>query len=137
MTETLRRDAVLSAADKAARLAGWLEEHHARDIVVLDVSGKSPCMDIIVIAAAASIRQAQSLADGILALCGEERFAFLRVEGYNAGQWVLLDLNDVVIHIFQPAVRALYALESLWSDAAVLRGARSGPEGADAAGPGG
>jgi ribosome-associated protein len=136
MTETPRRYAAMSAADKAARLAGWLEEHHARDIVVLDISGKSSCMDVVIIAVAGSIRQAQGLADGILALCGEERLEFFRVEGYSAGQWVLLDLNDVVIHIFQPAVRNVYNLEALWNDAAVLRDTRGGPEGTGAAKPG-
>jgi ribosome-associated protein len=136
MMENPLRYAAMSAVDKAARLAGWLEEHHARDIVILDISGKSSCMDVVIIAAAGSIRQAQSLADGILALCGEERLEFFRVEGYGAGQWVLLDLNDVVIHIFQPAVRDVYNLEALWSDAAVLRDTRGGPEGAGAAKPG-
>jgi ribosome-associated protein len=122
MEETPRRFSRLPAADKAARIASWLDEHKARDLIVLDVSAKSSVTDVVIIAGAASVRQGQSLADGILELCRQEQFEFLHLEGQAAGQWILVDLNDVVVHILQEPARALYNLEGLWRDAAVLRG---------------
>ena len=118
MTEPVRRFSSLPASAKAAAVAAWLDEHKARDIVVLDVSARSSLADVMVIAAAASVRQAQSLADGILELCRQESFEFLHLEGQAAGQWILVDLNDVLVHIFQAPVRELYNLEGLWRQAA-------------------
>ena len=124
MTETLRRFSQLPAVDKAARIASWLDERKALDLVILDVSGKSSFTDVVIIVGAASVRQGQSLADGILELCRQENFEFLHLEGQAAGQWILVDLNDVVAHIFQRPARELYNLEGLWRDAVVLRDSR-------------
>ena len=124
MTEVLRRFSPLPAVDKAASIASWLDEHKASDLVVLDVSGKSHLTDVVIIANADSIRQGQSLADGILKLCREENFEFLSLEGQAVGLWILMDLNDVVVHIFQRTARELYNLEGLWRDAVVLRDSR-------------
>jgi ribosome-associated protein len=125
MEETPRRFSRLPAADKAARIASWLDEHKARDLIVLDVSAKSSCTDVVIIAGAASVRQGQSLADGILELCRQEQLEFLHLEGQAVGQWILVDLNDVVVHILQEPARALYNLEGLWRDAVVLRDSRT------------
>ena len=61
---------------------------------------------------------AQSLADGVSALCHEQNYEYLRMEGYNTGQWILVDCNDIVVNIFQQSVRDLYQLENLWGAAA-------------------
>ena len=124
MPETPCRFSRLPAAAKAASIVSWLEEHKASEPVVLDVSGKSPLTDVVVIVGAASVRQGQSLADGILELCRRENFEFLHLEGQASGQWILVDLNDVIVHIFQGPTRELYDLEGLWRDAAVLRDSR-------------
>jgi len=124
MTEIPCRFSQQPPAAKAAAIASWLEEHKARDPVILDVSGKSSFTDVVLIVGAASVRQGQRLADGILELCRQENFEFLHLEGQAAGQWILVDLNDVVVHIFQESARELYNLEGLWSDAAVLRDSR-------------
>jgi ribosome-associated protein len=100
--------------DKAASIAAWLTEHKAADLVCLNVAGNCAFTDCLLVLTASSVRHAQSLADGISALCTEQNFEFLRMEGYQAGQWILVDLNDIVINIFQPSVRDLYKLESLW-----------------------
>ena len=62
----------------------------------------------------------RSLADGLSELCKQEKFEILRTEGYQEGQWVLVDLNDIIVHIFQEPVRELYRLEALWSGAEEL-----------------
>lgn len=100
--------------DKAASIAAWLTEHKAADLVCLDLAGKCAFTDCLLVVTASSVRHAQSLADGINALCTEHNFEYLRMEGYQTGQWILVDLNDIVINIFQPSVRDMYKLESLW-----------------------
>jgi len=122
MTQTSRRFSQIAAVDKADAIARWLEEHKARDLLVLDVHEKSSLTDVVVLASVSSVRQGQSLAEGLLALCREENFEFFHAEGQNTGQWILVDLNDVVVHLFQDDARALYNLEGLWRDAPVLWG---------------
>lgn len=101
--------------EKAGEIATWLEEHKAADVVLLDLADRSTFTEAMVIATATSVRHAQSLADGVNGLCGERNFEFLRMDGYQVGQWILVDCNDFVVNIFQPETRDLYKLESLWS----------------------
>ncbi|MBL0037792.1 MAG: ribosome silencing factor [Nitrosomonadales bacterium] len=92
-----------------------LEDIKANDVTVLDTSKKSPLFERMVIASANSPRQTRALADHVskqLKLRGEPA---LSVEGEESGEWVLVDLGEVVVHIMQPAVRAYYQLEELWS----------------------
>ena len=109
-------DANLSPAHKAARVALWLHEKKAKDIKAVDVAGLSPICDAMIMASAASVRQAQALADYVLGNCGDHGFSYLGMEGYNTGQWVLLDLNDVLVNIFQEDQRSFYNIEGLWSE---------------------
>ena len=125
MTQIARRFSQVAAVEKAAVIADWLDEHKARDLVMLDLVGKSSLTDVAIIASASSVRQAQSLAEGLLALCREQNFEFFHIEGQISGQWVLVDLNDVVVHVFQNESRELYNLEGLWRDAPVLRDTRA------------
>lgn len=111
-----KSDKNLSAADKAVIVASWLAEKKAKDIQALNVSPFSPICDAMVVASAVSVRQAKALADHVLARCGEEGFSYLGMEGYGHGQWVLLDLNDVLVHIFQEELRPFYNIEGLWSE---------------------
>ena len=134
MTQTSRRFSQLAAVDKADTIARWLEEHKARNLLVLDVHEKSSLTDVVVIASVSSVRQGQSLAEGLLTLCREENFEFFHTEGQNTGQWILVDLNDVVVHLFQDDARTLYNLEGLWRDTPVIRGSRApAPAGAEQA----
>lgn len=116
-----RRYAALPASEKALRMADWLEEGKGRQVTVMDVTGLTPCMDVLVVVTASSARHARSLADGLLERTRENNYEYLRMEGYQTGQWVLVDCNDVVIHIFQAESRELYRLEALWPDAPFLR----------------
>lgn len=125
--QPIRKFSTASAAEKTAVLVQWLEESKARDLVALDVAGKSPCMDVVVVVTASSLRHAKSLADGLMEQCTKNNYEFLRMEGYQTGQWILSDLNDVVVHIFQQDMRELFRIESLWKDAPVLYGETSAP----------
>ena len=118
--QAARKFSTASASEKTAALVKWLEESKARDVVALDVAGKSPCMVIVV--TASSLRHAKSLADGLMEQCTKNNYEFLRMEGYQTGQWILADLNDIVVHIFQQDVRELFRIESLWKESPALYG---------------
>jgi ribosome-associated protein len=91
-----------------------LEDIKAEDIVVLDVQKMSSLFDFIIVASAESTRQTRALVnnlqDKVKALGGQ----ILGVEGENSGEWVLVDLGDVIVHVMQPTVRTYYNLEQLW-----------------------
>lgn len=120
--QAARKFSTASASEKTAALVKWLEESKARDVVALDVAGKSPCMDVVIVVTASSLRHAKSLADGLMEQCTKNNYEFLRMEGYQTGQWILADLNDIVVHIFQQDVRELFRIESLWKESPALYG---------------
>lgn len=109
---------LLTAEQKAPLVLSWLEEHKARNIKAFDV--KNALTDVVIVATATSVRHAQSLADGLLAYCKEQNLEFLHMEGYSTGQWILVDMNDAIVHIFQEAVREQYNIESLFHGCPVL-----------------
>jgi ribosome-associated protein len=92
-----------------------LEDIKARDIVVLDVKRMTSLFDKIIIASADSARQGKALSNNV-----QEKLKVLGarvhgVEGEQAGEWILVDLGRVVVHIMQPAIRRYYNLEELWT----------------------
>jgi ribosome-associated protein len=100
-----------------------LRAKKAENLVVLDVQSIAyPLCDYFVIATAESDRQAQAMADAILEAVQKQegRLPAYRLEGYEYGHWVLVDLGDMVIHILQPEARAYYRLDELWGDARTL-----------------
>lgn len=104
-----------AARGKALAIARWLEEKKAKDIVVLDVTPFSAVADVMVICTAQSARHAQALADWILERFAEQGIAYLGMEGYVEGRWVLVDGNDVLVHILQEESREFYNLDGLWA----------------------
>ena len=91
-----------------------LEDIKARDIVVLKVAHLSPLFERMIIASADSTRRVKALADNVqekLKALGEQ---VLSVEGEQNGEWVLVDLGAIVVHVMQPTVRQYYNLEELW-----------------------
>ncbi|HSN38564.1 MAG TPA: ribosome silencing factor [Burkholderiales bacterium] len=102
--------------DKLAKAAvAALEDIKARDIVVLDVKKMTSLFDKIIIASADSSRQTRALSSNVqekLKALGAKVYG---VEGEQAGEWVLIDLGSVVVHIMQPAIRQYYNLEELWA----------------------
>ncbi len=111
-----KKFSALPTKDKVLLLQNFLEEHQGQDIVHLDLSAQSAFAEAMIVVTARSMRHAQSLAEAVQLFCKEHNFEFLRIEGKQLGQWILLDLNDVVIHIFQASVRDLYKLEQLWQE---------------------
>lgn len=94
-----------------------LQDHKAQDVVSLDISTQAGNFaDYLLVATASSQRHARSLADALADVCHKNGYEYLRVEGYQEGQWILVDLNDIVVNIFQADTRQLYRLEDLWGN---------------------
>jgi len=89
----------------------------AEELVVLDVKGISSFTDYFVIMSGRSTRHVQGLAEAIEKEMRAKRVNTANAEGLQEGMWVLLDFNDVVVHIFYHEQRKFYDLESLWHDA--------------------
>lgn len=121
LTEKPKQFSTMPTGEKLAGIRDWLEEHKALEVTVLDLAGTGAFAEGMIVATATSVRHAQSLADGIGAYCREQNLEYLRMEGYAAGQWILVDCNDVVVNIFQSATRELYKLENLWGAVASAR----------------
>jgi ribosome-associated protein len=92
-----------------------LEDVKAVDVRVVDVRGKTAITDVMVIASGTSDRHVKALADNVVIKAKEAGIQPLGVEGQNSRDWMLVDLNDVVIHVMLPEVRDFYNLEKLWS----------------------
>ena len=92
-----------------------VEELKARDIVEIDVRGKSSVTDYMVIASGTSTRHVKSIADEVVKFAKKLDVMPLGVEGEREAEWVLVDLGDVIVHVMLPRVREFYALERLWT----------------------
>lgn len=106
-----------------------LEDIKARDIVVFDVRKMTALFDWVIIASADSNRQTRALSSNV-----QEKLKALgarvhSVEGERTGEWVLVDLGSIVVHIMQPAIRQYYNLEELWAPPQRVR-RRRGADGA-------
>ena len=95
-----------------------LEDFKAVDIQVIDVSGRNPLTERMVIASGNSTRHVKSMAENIVVKAKAEGNTPLGIEGAGEGEWVLVDLNDVIVHIMLPQTRAFYNLEKLWEASA-------------------
>ncbi len=106
---------------KIKLIVAALEDIKARDIAVLDTSKLTSLFERMVIASGESNRQTRALARHVRDKLKEAGAYVGNMEGEASGEWVLLDLGDVVVHVMQPAVRALYNLEELWGAGEVAR----------------
>ena len=91
-----------------------LEEIKARDVVVLDTRKLTALFDYMIVASAESTRQTKALARNVAEKIKTAGGQVLSTEGEQTGEWVLVDLGSVIVHIMQPAIREYYNLEQLW-----------------------
>ncbi len=91
-----------------------LEDVKAQDIKVFNTTHLTSLFDRVVIATASSNRQTRALASRVKAQAHRLGISVVASEGEETGEWVLVDLGDIVVHIMQPAIRQYYALEDVW-----------------------
>jgi ribosome-associated protein len=103
-----------------------LDDMKAVNVKVLDVRGLTDIADTLIIASGNSDRHVRSIADRVVEQCKAAGFRPLGKEGARDGEWVLVDLQDIVVHVMLPRVREFYGLERLWeTDAAEAQAAPS------------
>ncbi|MBD5608179.1 MAG: ribosome silencing factor [Desulfovibrio sp.] len=103
-----------SRSEKAAQFLAPLEEAGAVNPEILPLE-KNSFAEALIVVTATSRRQARGISDAIGRFCHENGFAVLGVEGYDTGDWILVDCDDIIVNIFLEDVRDLYKLEELWS----------------------
>lgn len=104
-----------SVDDLLKTVRAALAELKAKDVVEIDVRGKSSVTDFMVIASGTSTRHVKSIANEVVVFAKKLDIMPLGVEGEREAEWVLVDLGDVVVHVMLPRVREFYALERLWT----------------------
>ena len=97
-----------------ARILSSLEEDKAEDIVQIDLRGKSAIGDYMVICSGRSTRQVTAIAEKLAERLKQDLGVLTKIEGKDAGDWVLIDSGDVIVHVFRPEVRDFYQLEKMW-----------------------
>ena len=105
---------------RASAIAEAAQEKKCRQLVALDVREVTSVADTFILVTGTSDRHARSIADSIVEAVRESGEKPLGIEGYDEARWVLIDLGDVIVHVFQPEVREAYDLERLWSDAPAM-----------------
>ncbi len=103
--------------ERAQRAVNALLDKKAQGVSALDVRALFPFADTFVFATGSSDRHVRALADSLMQTFAQLGEKPLGEEGYAEGRWVLVDLNDIVVHIFVPEAREYYDLDRLWSDA--------------------
>jgi ribosome-associated protein len=96
-------------------VTAWLDDAKAENVVVIDIRGKSSIGDYMVVASGRSDRHVGAIADQIHHKLKDAGFGRTRVEGQPQCDWVLIDIGDIVVHVFRPEVREFYNLEKMWS----------------------
>lgn len=120
-SDSLKTEASYLDTMKAA-VVDALEDIKGFDIAVMDVRKLTNMTSYMIVASATSSRQAKAMGDNVREKMKEKGYHIRGTEGEKDGEWVLVDLNDIVVHIMVPATRAYYNLEQLWGDAEARRG---------------
>ncbi len=118
---------MLTTEQKVQLAVNALENVKASDITVIDTSERSALFERMIIASAQSTRQTKALADNVAKVLKENGEEIVGREGEESGEWILVDLGEVLVHVMQPAVRSYYNLEELWDKACTARESHKAP----------
>jgi len=105
----------------ARRVAGFACDKKADDVRVMDLRKVTDMASFFIVCSGASTTQVKAIADNVLEESRRAGIEIYNVEGYESLRWILIDMIDIVVHVFQPEVRAYYQLERLWGDAPTER----------------
>ena len=106
----------MEAEKFAEKICGVLVDHKAKDVLLIDVKGKTEVCDYFVVAGGMAMTHTRSLIEKVEEETDKIGVAPIRSEGVKEGRWAVLDYGDVVVHIFNDESRLFYHLENLWDD---------------------
>ncbi len=121
-----KRQSSRPTAELAQRAAALCLDLKANDVLILNLRGVSDMADYFVIASGTSDTHVRSIAGHVADEMKKIGSAAYHVEGLQQGRWVLVDMVDVVVHVFHPVLRSFYQLERLWGDATAVPLAQEG-----------
>ena len=113
-TKAVRRTAPAASKKLLGLVEKSLDDDKAENVVAIDLTGKSTIADFMVIASGRSARQLGAMAEHLQVKLKALGIAKVGVEGVTAGDWVLIDGGDVIVHLFRPDIRSVYNLEKMW-----------------------
>lgn len=105
----------------ARRIAGFALEKKAADVVIMDLRKITDMTGFFVVCTGSTTSQVRAITDHVIDSCRKAKLDIYHLEGYDSMRWVLIDMVDIVVHVFLPDVRAYYQLERLWGDAPTRR----------------
>lgn len=103
-----------SSEELLARILSSLDDDKAENVVTIDLRGRSSVADYMVVCSGRSSRQVGAIAEKLAERLKEDFRRVCKIEGKDQGDWVLIDGQDVIIHVFRPEVRDFYQLEKMW-----------------------
>lgn len=118
-----RTDTSVTTSTLRQHVVTALEDLKAKDVREIDVRGRTSIADLLLIASGTSARHVKSIADEVVKFAKKAGVMPLGVEGEQEGEWVLVDLGDVIVHVMLPRIREFYGLERLWGVAGPDAGA--------------
>ncbi|MGB7814978.1 MAG: ribosome silencing factor [Methylotenera sp.] len=117
MTSDIKQNATFDLEIMKQAVIDAIEDIKGFDISVMDVRKLTSLTNYMIVASATSSRQAKAIADNVREKLKEKGYHIRGTEGEKEGEWVLVDLDDIVVHIMVPTTRAYYNLEQLWGEA--------------------
>ena len=111
---TTARSSNGSSEELLARILSSLDDDKAESVVTIDLRGRSSVADYMVICSGRSSRQVSAIAEKLAERLKAELGRGCKIEGKDQGDWVLIDTQDVIVHVFRPEVRDFYQLEKMW-----------------------
>jgi len=121
-TQPVSKQATFDLEAMKVAVIDALDDIKGFDITTMDVRKLTNMTSYMIVASATSSRQAKAMGDNVRSKLKEKGYEIRGTEGEKDGEWVLVDLNEIVVHIMVPATRAYYNLEQLWGDAEARRG---------------
>lgn len=106
--------------DTLKKIYDALDDKKGIDIKIIDISMVSPIADYFIIASGSSANQVQALSDNVADELAKDGIDYRQIEGYNSAEWILMDYNDFIIHIFNQDSRVFYDLERMWRDGEIV-----------------
>ncbi|TRD21676.1 ribosome silencing factor [Palleronia caenipelagi] len=106
-----------SAADTLlSAILQQLDDDQAQDVVQIPLKDKSEMADYMIVCSGRSSRQVGAISEKLIDMMKQDHGVLAKVEGKDAGDWVLIDAGDVIVHVFRPEVREFYQIEKMWMD---------------------